>query len=46
MKFGMLVARAYLEGTVSQIHSGLSFHLIKSRKLSCKKWQKSTRFLS
>ena len=37
--FGTHVVNDHSEGTVSQIFDlGLSFHFMKSRKLSCKKW--------
>ena len=39
MKIGRLVVENHSEGTVSQIlYLGPRFHLMKSRKLSCKKW--------
>ena len=38
-KLGTHVVNDHSEGTVSQIcYLGLSFHFMKSRKLSCKKW--------
>ena len=38
-KFGTHVVNDYLEGTVSQIlYLWLSFHFMKSRTVSCKKW--------
>ena len=37
IKFGTLVVRGHLEGTVSQIfYLGPSFYFMKSRKLGCK----------
>ena len=46
IKFVILVVGGHTEGTVSQIfHLGPSFHFMKSRKFSCKKWQKVSRFL-
>ena len=39
IKFGTLIVEDYSEGTVSQIfYLGSSFHFMKSRKFSCKKW--------
>ena len=47
MKFGILVGGGHTEGTVSQIlQLGPSFHFMKSRKFSCKNWQKVSRFLT
>ena len=47
MKIGTLVDEIHSEGTVSQIfYLGLSFYIMKSRKLSCKKCKKVSRFLT
>ena len=46
-KFGTCVVDDHSEGTVSQIfYLGPSFCFMKSRKLSCKKYQKVSRFLT
>ena len=46
-KFDTHVVEDNSEGTVSQIFDlGLSFHFMQSRKLSCKKWSKVSRFLT
>ena len=46
-KFGTCVVDDHSEGTVSQIFDlGPSFYSMKSRKLSCKKYQKVSRFLT
>ena len=38
MRFGILVVKAHLEGTMSHIvYLGPSFYFMKSRKLRCKK---------
>ena len=46
-KFGTCVVDDHSEGTVSQIFElGPSFNFMKSRKLSCRKYQKVSRFLT
>ena len=46
-KFDTHVVDNHSEGTMSQIYYlGLSFYLMKSRKLRCKKWYKVSRFLT
>ena len=46
-KFGTCVVDDHSEGTVSRIlYLGPSFYFMKSRKLSCQKIQKVSRFLT
>ena len=46
-KFGTCIVEGHSEGSVSQIfYLGPSFYFMKCRKLSCKKSQKVSRFLT